>query len=86
MARKIRRSGGGIESAFENLPRIAQILLLLIPGVNWITEILVRWSHALHRGSLVKYIIAILVTVVGIVVGWVDVLWCLLFKHLIFCD
>ena len=75
-----------IERSFEKLPRLFQIILLLIPGVNWVTEILVRWSHALNKGDLVKYLLAIFVTVFGIVFGWVDVVWCLLFKHLIFCD
>lgn len=75
-----------MEKWFEKQSRLVQILLLLIPGVNWVVEVLVRWSHALRKGSLVKYLIAIFVTVFGIIVGWVDVIWCLLFKHLIFCD
>ena len=75
-----------MEKWFEKQSRLVQILLLLIPGVNWVVEVLVRWSHALRKGSLVKYLIAIFVTVFGIVVGGVDVIWCLLFKHLIFCD
>lgn len=75
-----------MEKWFEKQSRLVQILLLLIPGVNWVVEVLVRWSHALRKGSLVKYLIAIFVTFFGIVVGWVDVVWCLLFKHLIFCD
>lgn len=75
-----------MEKWFEKQSRIVQILLLLIPGVNWVVEILVRWSHALRKGSLFKYLIAILVTIPsGIVFGWVDVVWCLLFKRLIFC-
>ena len=76
----------GFEKSFEKLPRLLQILLLFIPVVNWVTEILVRWSHALNNKSLFKTVIAILVTVFGIVFGWIDVIWCLLFKHLIFCN
>ncbi len=75
-----------MEKWFERQSRLVQILLLLIPVVNWVVEVLVRWSHALNKGSLVKYLLAICVTFFGIVVGWVDVVWCLLFKHLIFCD
>ena len=74
-----------MEKWFEKQSRIVQILLLLIPGVNWVVEILVRWSHALRKGSLFKYLIAILVTFAGLVFGWVDLVWCLLFKRLIFC-
>lgn len=69
--------------SFNNLPRLVQIILLVIPGVNWITEIIVRWSHALNTKSFLSLVAAIVVTFTGIVVGWVDVVWCLLFKHLI---
>lgn len=76
-----------MEKWFEKQSSFVQILLLLIPGVNWVVEVLVRWSHALKKGTLVKYLIAILVTIPsGIIVGWLDMIWCLLFKHLIFCD
>ncbi len=76
----------GFEKAFEKQPRLIQILLLLIPVVNWVTEVLVRWSHALRTGSLFKIVIAVVVTFLGIVVGYIDLIWCLLFKHLIFCN
>ena len=75
-----------MEKWFEKQSRLVQILLLLIPGVNWVIEVLVRWDHALKKKSLVKYIIAIVVTFAGLIVGWIDMVWCLLFKHLIFCD
>ena len=75
-----------MEKWFKKQSRLVQIILLLIPGVNWVVEVLVRWSHALRKGSLLKYLIAIVVTVFGAFVGWLDLVWCLLFKHLIFCD
>lgn len=28
---------------FNKQSRLVQILLLLIPGVNWVVEILIRW-------------------------------------------
>ena len=75
------------ESMFENLPKLIQIILLLIPGVNWVTEVLVRWSHALRVKDLIKYVIAIVVTIPsGIVIGWLDAIWCLLFGHMLLCD
>ena len=75
-----------MEKWFEKQSRLVQIILLLIPGVNWVVEVLVRWSHALRKGSLFKYILAIIVTIGGLAVGWIDVVWCLLFKHMIFCE
>ena len=55
------------ERMFEDLPRLIQLILLLIPGVNWVTEVLVRWSHALRTEGLIKYVMAIVVTLFGIV-------------------
>lgn len=69
---------------FNKQSRIIQIILLLIPGVNWITEILVRWSAAIHNKSIITIIVAVLVTFFGLAIGWVDLIWCLLFRHLIF--
>ena len=60
-----------------------QIILLLIPGVNWVTEIIVRWSTFSKKGGLLRLIICILVTIPsGIVFGWLDLVWVLLFKKL----
>ena len=70
---------------FQKLSRLAQIILLLIPGVNWVTEIVVRVSAVLEKTSLRNIIGVVLGVCVGFVFGWVDLIWVLLFKHLIFC-
>lgn len=36
---------------FNKQSRLVQLILLLIPGVNWITEIVVRWSTFFKRGG-----------------------------------
>ncbi len=65
---------------FNKQSRLVQILLLLIPVVNWITEITVRWSTWLKKGGLLRLIICVLVTIPsGIVIGWLDLIWVLLF-------
>ena len=69
---------------FNQQSRIVQLLLLIIPVVNWFVEIGVRWSNFFHKKSLFSLLIALLVTFVGLVFGWVDFVWVLLFKHLIF--
>lgn len=68
---------------FNKQSRLVQIVLLLIPGVNWITEILVRWSTYLKKGGTVRLIISIIVTIFGLVFGWIDLVWVLLFKKLL---
>ena len=70
---------------FQKLSRLVQIILLLIPGVNWITEIVVRVSAVIEKTTVRNVIGVILGVCVGCVFGWVDLIWILLFKHLIFC-
>lgn len=68
---------------FNKQSRLVQILLLIIPGVNWITEILVRWSLALRKKNLVHIIMAIIATVGGgFILGYLDFIWVLLFNQL----
>ena len=68
---------------FNKQSRLIQIILLLIPGINWITELLVRWSVALRTKGILHIVIALLVTIGGLAFGWLDLIWVLLFKHLI---
>ncbi len=73
-----------IVSGFKSLPRLVQIILLLIPGVNWVTELLVRGSAFLHGKGLQQVLFLILAILpTSIILGWADLIWCLLFKHLI---
>ena len=67
---------------FNKQSRLVQVLLLLIPVVNWIVELIVRWSTWLKKGGLIRLIISILTIPFGLIFGWVDVVWVLLFKHL----
>jgi len=69
--------------AFQRLPRLVQLLLLLIPFVNWITEIVVRISTLIEKPDLHNIIGIILVILLGLPLGWIDFIWVLLFKHLI---
>ena len=67
---------------FNKQSRLVQILLLLIPGVNWLTELVVRWSTWLKKGGLIRLVVSILVTFFGFAFGWLDLVWVLLFKKL----
>ena len=67
---------------FNKQSRLVQLLLLLIPVVNWIVEIVVRWSTWLKRGGLVRLVVCVLVTIPsGIAFGLLDFVWVLLFKR-----
>lgn len=71
---------------FNKQSRLVQILLLLIPFVNWVTELVVRWT-AVWQGKksekTLHLVVAIVVTIFGMPFGWIDLIWSLLFKHLI---
>ena len=68
---------------FNKQSRLVQIILLLIPGLNWIMELLVRWSVALRTKNIIHIIIAVLIIVVGMPFGWLDLVWILLFNHML---
>ena len=67
---------------FNKQSRLVQLLLLLIPFVNWVTEVVVRWSTWSKKGGLLRLIICVVVTFFGAFVGWLDFIWVLLFKQL----
>ena len=68
---------------FNKQSRLVQLLLLIIPVVNWVVEIVVRWSTWMKKGGLLRLIICILVTIPsGIAFGILDFIWVLLFKKL----
>lgn len=60
---------------FNQQDRLVQIILLLIPGLNWIMEILIRLSVFLRKKDIVSLLLFILVIPgVGVVLGWVDLI------------
>lgn len=69
---------------FHSQNKLIQVILLLIPVVNWIVEILVRWSAVLKKGGVLRIVVAIIVTIPsGVVIGWLDAIWTLLFNKLV---
>ena len=67
---------------FSKQSRLIQLLLLIIPVVNWITEIVVRWDTWMKKGGLLRLIICIITIPAGMVFGWLDFIWVILFKKL----
>lgn len=68
---------------FYKQSHLVQVVLLLIPFVNWVTELCVRWSAFLKTKSIITLVTAIVVTFGGLFIGWLDAVWCLVFNHLI---
>lgn len=73
------------DKSFHKLPRLVQFILLLIPGVNWIIELLVRLSIYLRTKKSADLLVAILAVIpfTGVIIGYVDLVWVLLFKRLV---
>lgn len=72
---------------FNKQSRLVQFLLLLIPFVNWITEIVVRVTAVLEKPkgtNILGLILAILPT--GNILGWCDLVCVLVANHLLFAD
>lgn len=67
---------------FHKQSKLIQILLLLIPVINWIMEVGVRWSAWFKKGGILRLIICILAIPGGIIIGWIDMIWILLFNKL----
>lgn len=68
---------------FNKQSRLVQLLLLLIPFVNWVTELVVRWSTFAKKGGLLRLIVCLIVTFGGgIILGYIDLVWVLLFGKL----
>ena len=73
-----------MDTWFHNRSKIVQVILLLLPVVNWFTELLVRWSKYLKNGGALRLLICIFVTIPsGVIIGWLDALWTVLFNKLL---
>lgn len=68
---------------FHKQSKLVQVLLLLVPVVNWFTEILVRWTRFFDQGGILRLVICIIVTFGGLIVGWLDAIWTCLFNKLL---
>ena len=68
---------------FNKQSRLVQLILLLTPVVNWVVELVVRWSTFLQKGGLIRLIVCLVVTFGGgLILGYIDLVWVLLFKKL----
>lgn len=73
---------------FYSQDKILQIILLLIPGVNWVVEGLIRLSVLLRTKSMLHLVVFIVFLVVGW--GWflgvIDLIYFLMKGKLILAD
>lgn len=67
---------------FNKQSRLVQVLLLLIPIVQWVVEIYVRVTAVLQKPT-VGNILGLVFGLIIPVFGWLDLIWVLLFNHLV---
>lgn len=67
---------------FNKQSRLIQLILLIIPVVNWIVEIIVRVTAVLEKPTLGN-ILGLIFGIIIPVFGWLDLVWVLLFNHLV---
>ena len=76
------KKGGAKMTWFNKQSRLVQVLLLLIPIVSWVVEIYVRVTAVLQKPT-VGNILGLVFGLIIPVFGWLDLLWVLLFNHLV---
>ncbi len=68
-----------MEKWYNSQNLLVKLLLLLIPGVNYVVEILIRWGQWSKKQSLPRLVLAIIATVpTGIALGYIDLVVVLL--------
>ena len=67
---------------FNKQSRLVQVLLLLIPIVSWVVEIYVRVTAVLQKPT-VGNILGLVFGLIIPVFGRLDLIWVLLFNHLV---
>lgn len=72
--------------SFNKQSKLVKIILLLIPFVNWITELVTRWDFYSKKKTTASLIIALIVTFLGLPIGFIDCIAILLTDKMILTD
>lgn len=62
---------------FKELSKVVQVILLLLPIVNWVVEIFVRVSAVMRKNDGLTVLGVVLAVIVPFW-GWIDLVWVLL--------
>ncbi len=66
---------------FNRQSRFLQLFMLVVPILNWVTEIIIRWANYDKKRGALRLFIGILVSLpFGILFGWVDFFFVLFTK------
>lgn len=72
---------------FNELSKVVRIVLLAIPFVNWIVELVLRWSLFIEKKDALSLVVALVATFgFGVLLGWVDAIFTALEDKLVLVD
>ena len=74
-----------MDAWFHKQSKLLQVLLLIVPIINWFVEVLVRWSAFFKKGGLLRLVISLIVLIGGLFIGWLDAIWVLI-KNKLICE
>ena len=75
-----------MEKWLKKQSKVVQILLLVIPPINWVVELVMRWQQFLAKNTAPRLVLAILAWPLGAVLGWIDAVLLLLDGKLLSLD
>lgn len=61
-----------LDKTFNSLPKLIRVILLLVPGVNWVTEVLLRLSLYLNKKTTMNLVLLVVAVVTAGLLGFVD--------------
>lgn len=72
---------------FMELSKTVRIVLLAIPFINWIVELVLRWSLFIEKKDLGSLLVALVVTFgFGVILGWVDAIFTFMEDKIVLTD
>lgn len=71
----------------KKLNKVVVIILLLIPGINWIVEIVLRLLDMIEKPDLQHILMFVLVLIgFGNIIGWIDLILYLVNGNFLLAD
>lgn len=72
---------------FMELSKTVRIVLLAIPFVNWIVELVLRWSLFIEKKDVGSLLVALIATFgFGVILGWVDAIFTFMEDKIVLTD
>ena len=72
---------------FMELSKTVRIVLLAIPFINWIVELVLRWSLFIEKKDVGSLLVALIATFgFGVILGWVDAIFTFMEDKIVLTD